>query len=121
MLRDILDGLFHIAKADGIVHEREMAFLSDVAAIFGITDTQFDRIKARHVHQGEGDPWDVLGIAPDTPFKQAQQHYRMLVRDNHPDTMMARGVPREFAGIAHDRIAAINAAWDAIEPELKRQ
>ena len=27
VLEDVLDGLFHIAKADGLIHEKEMAFL----------------------------------------------------------------------------------------------
>ncbi len=31
MLEDILDGLFHIAKADGLVHEREGLFLHRIA------------------------------------------------------------------------------------------
>lgn len=121
ILRDILDGLFHIAKADGLVHEKELAFLGDVANIFGITEGEFDRIRARHVDIGLGDPWAIVGIAPDTPYEQARSRYRELVRDNHPDTMAARGVPAEFHAIAHERIAAINAAWDQIEPELKRR
>ncbi|MEQ8401666.1 MAG: DnaJ family molecular chaperone [Roseitalea porphyridii] len=121
MLRDILDGLFHIAKADGLVHEKELAFLSDVAAIFGITEAEFDRIRARHVDVGDGDPWRILGIDAATDYADARRRYRELVRDNHPDTMAARGVPAEFHAIAHERIAAINAAWDRVEPELRRR
>lgn len=121
MLRDILDGLFHIAKADGLVHEKELAFLSDVAAIFGITEAEFDRIRARHVDIGDGDPWRILGLEPGTAYADARRRYRDLVRDNHPDTMAARGVPAEFHAIAHERIAAINAAWDRVESELRRR
>lgn len=119
MLRDILDGLFHIAKADGIIHDRELAFLTDVATIFGISDAEFDRVVARHVDAGEADPWRILGLTPGTFFEDARRRYRDLVRENHPDAMAARGVPAEFHAIAHDRIAAINAAWDQVEPELK--
>lgn len=121
MLRDILDGLFHIAKADGVVHDRELEFLTDVAAIFSITDKEFDRVLARHVDSGKSDPWRILGLTPQTSFDDARRRYRDLVRDNHPDTMAARGIPAEFHAIAHDRIAAINAAWDQVEPELKRR
>lgn len=120
ILRDILDGLFHIAKADGVIHDKEMAFLEDVAAIFGIGAAELDRIKARHIDGGASDPWRVLGMTPQTPFDEARARYRELVRDNHPDTMAARGVPAEFQSIAHDRIASINAAWDLVEPELNR-
>jgi DnaJ like chaperone protein len=41
----------------------------------------------------------------------------MLVRENHPDRMIARGVPKEFLAIANDRLAAINRAWDNIKRE----
>jgi DnaJ like chaperone protein len=34
MLEDILDGLFHIAAADGVVHEREVGFLRRISEIF---------------------------------------------------------------------------------------
>ena len=121
ILRDILDGLFHIAKADGVIHDKEIAFLEDVAAIFGIGLAELDRIKARHIDAGEADPWRILGLTPNTPYGEARARYRELVRDNHPDTMAARGIPAEFQAIAHDRIAAINAAWDLVEPELKLQ
>lgn len=120
-MRDILDGLFHIAKADGVIHEAELAFLTDVAAIFDISDIEFDRILARHVDQGDRDPWRILGLSPDVSHKVAKAHYLSLVKDNHPDAMAARDVPAEFLGIAHDRIAAINAAWEQVEPELKQR
>ena len=32
---------------------------------------------------------------------------------------MARGVPEEFIAIANQRIAAINAAWEKVEKDLK--
>ncbi len=121
ILRDILDGLFHIAKADGMIHENEMAFLGDVAEIFGVTDAAFERIAARHVDRGRSDPWRILGLSPEMDYHVARSRYLELVRDNHPDAMVARGVPEEFVGIAHDRMAAITTAWAAIEPDLARK
>ena len=120
VLRDIIDGLFHIAKADGLIHENEMAFLGDVAEIFGLSDAEFERIIARHVDRGRDDPWRILGLSPGTSHEAARARYRELVREYHPDAMIARGVPEEFAGIAHERMAAITGAWAAIEPELAR-
>ena len=35
--------------------------------------------------------------------------------ENHPDRLIARGVPEEFVRIANDRLAAINSAWERIE------
>lgn len=115
MLEDILDGLFHIAKADGYIHERELAFLGDVAEIFEIDSGHFERILARHTFGGDSDPYLVLGIPADLPFDEVRRAYRKLVAENHPDRLIARGVPEEFVAIATTRLAAINAAFEMIE------
>lgn len=61
------------------------------------------------------DPYAVLGVTRDTPFEAVRRRYRELVAENHPDRLIARGVPEEFLAIANDRAAAINAAYEAIE------
>jgi len=40
-LCDLMEGLFHIAMADGFYHPNENKFLEDVSRIFGQTDAQF--------------------------------------------------------------------------------
>ena len=119
MLEDILDGLFFIARADGLVHEREVDFLRRVAEIFEIDENHFDRVLARHAH-GENDPWRVLGLDRGTAFDVVRAHYRRLVTENHPDRLIARGLPEEFIAIASDRLAAINRAYETIEKSRQR-
>lgn len=119
MLEDIIDGLFHIAKADGVLHEREGRFLRRTAEIFKIDEAHYQRILARHLDLGEADPYTVLGIERDAPFHEVRKHYRKLVANNHPDKLIARGLPQEFIAIATTRIAAINAAYELIERGLK--
>src|SRR6476646_4193906 len=46
LLEDVLEGLFHIALADGVFHPNEEKFLAEVAERFGFTDTEFSYIKA---------------------------------------------------------------------------
>lgn len=117
ILEDILDGLFHIAEADGIIHEDELLFLEEVGRIFGFEDDAFAAVKARHVKGGESDPYQVLGADPCWSNFEIRRHYRTLVRENHPDQLIARGVPPEFVRIANDKMAAINAAYDALQKE----
>ncbi|MBX3576811.1 MAG: DnaJ family molecular chaperone [Rhizobiaceae bacterium] len=119
MLTDILDGLFHIAKADGVLHEREGRFLYRIAQIFEIDEMRYQAILARHVSVGATDPYVVLGIERGRPFEEVKRHYRRLVAENHPDRVIARGLPEEFVAIATTRIAAINAAFDLIERGIK--
>ncbi len=119
ILEDVLDGLFHVAKADGAIHDRELEFLRAVSSIFGFDEVRFGRILARHALRPGSDPWAVLGIGRDEPLEAVRKRYRELVRENHPDRLVAHGLPAEFMAIAHDRIAAINEAWSAIERILK--
>jgi DnaJ like chaperone protein len=119
MLTEILDGLFYIATADGVLHEREGDFLRRIAEIFKIDDTHYRSILARHVNLGDADPYLVLGIERGLPFEEVRRHYRQLVADNHPDRLIARGVPEEFIAVATARLAAINAAYETIERGLR--
>jgi len=114
ILRDVMDGLFHIAKADGAIHELELAFVEDVANIFEMEARVFDGIRLRHVNPKEGDPYIILGADPDWSIEALKKHHRKLVVENHPDRMIARGVPEEFLKIANDRLASINQAWEHI-------
>ncbi len=117
LLEDILDGLFEIAKADGVFHPGEAQFLERVADIFGFTPNEYRRIRAAHIGPDKGDPYVVLGVAYDAGDDEVKATYRLLVRENHPDRLIARGVPEEFIRLATDKLAAINNAYGLIERE----
>jgi DnaJ like chaperone protein len=119
LLEDVLEGLFHIAKADEVLHPREEQFLAGVAKRFGMTDTEFAYIKARHVIGAKRTPYDVLGVKSSVSNEELKSHYRRLVAENHPDKLIARGLPKEFVSIATKKIAAINEAYDQIAKERK--
>jgi len=114
MLEDILDGLFHIATADGVVTDGELEYLANVARLFHFTARDFDRIKARHVPPGKEDPYVVLGIDPNVSDEDLRRHYRKLVRAGHPDRHIAAGMPAEMVRIATERLARINAAYETV-------
>lgn len=119
ILEDILDGLFHIAKADGVLHEREHLFLHRIAEIFQISEDHYHSIVARHLDLGEADPYVVLGVARNKSFDEIRTVYRKLVAENHPDRLIGRGMPEEFIAIATRRLSAINAAFEFIERERR--
>jgi DnaJ like chaperone protein len=117
VLEELLDGLFHIAKADGHVPDTEIEYLSGVAAAFGFDDAKFARIRASHLGADKSDPFVVLGVAHDAPNADIKAAYRKLVRDNHPDRLIAKGMPKEFIDIATDKLAAINSAYERVARE----
>ncbi|ODA69031.1 DnaJ-like protein DjlA [Methyloligella halotolerans] len=119
LLEDVLEGLFHIAKADSAVHPREENFLRQVAKRFGFSESHFDYIRARHVVAERRNPYEVLGVDPSIGNDALKAHYRKLVSDNHPDKLLARGVPPEFINIATEKLAAINESYDAIAKERR--
>ncbi|MEM1074476.1 MAG: molecular chaperone DjiA [Pseudomonadota bacterium] len=113
-LRDLLEGLFHIAMADGFYHPNENAFLEKVAEIFGVPDADFGALRMRFAPDAPQDPYTVLGVTRDMSNEDLRRAYRRLVRENHPDAMIARGVPEEALRLAQKRMADINRAWDKI-------
>ncbi len=117
ILRDVLDGLFHIAKADGIIHPNEEAFLIEVSRRFGFSETEFKYTMARHIEISERCPYDVLEVSREISDPELKRHYRKLVIENHPDKLISRGVPEEFVKLATDKLASINEAYDEIARE----
>ena len=114
-LEHVLDGLFFIATADGMVHEAELDYLRDVSSIFGFDEARFEQIAAQHVMLEEGvDPYAVLGLSPDAPPEEVRRVYRSLVAEHHPDRLIAKGVPEDLIDVATARMASINLAYQAI-------
>ena len=116
-LSDLLEGLFHIAMADGFYHPNENAFLQRVAEIFDVPNAEFSAMRARFVPDAPVDPYTILGLAPGTDIEAARSAWRKLVRENHPDAMIARGVPPEAIRLAERRMVDINRAWEEISSQ----
>lgn len=114
LLEELLAGLFHIARADGPLNAPELRFLNRIAAIFGLDAAQFARVRDRFLPSPQADPYQVLGLTPNVSDAEIKQTYRRLIRENHPDTLIARGLPREMVPQATEKMAAINAAYDLV-------
>jgi DnaJ like chaperone protein len=119
LLEDVLDGLFHIASADGVVGENELTYLAQVAEHFGFSELEFRRIKATNLGPDADDPYAILGLLPGADAEEVRQAWRRLAAENHPDRMMQRGAPAEFVAIAREKTAAINAAYARIREEMR--
>ena len=117
LLEGVLDGLFMIATADGVVTEDELVYLETVSEAFGFSETTFRRIKASHLGPDHDDPYHILGVTHDAEFETIRRAYRKLMAENHPDTLTARGAPREFELAAHDKAAAITGAYARIRAQ----
>jgi DnaJ like chaperone protein len=117
VLEDLLGGLFHIALADGLVCSAEDEYLREVARHFGFDAADYARIRALHdgpQQDAPEDPYAILGVLPGTATGAIREAYHRLVRESHPDLVIAQGLPPECVALATARIARINAAYDQI-------
>ncbi|MAP94807.1 MAG: molecular chaperone DjlA [Ponticaulis sp.] len=117
LLEGVMDGLFYIAGADGVVTLDEMIYLQKVSDIFGFSEADFRRIKASHLGSDPDDPYEVLGVSHAADFNTIRVAYRRLMADNHPDRVVANGAPREFEERANHKAAAITGAYAKIRAE----
>lgn len=118
--RAVLECLFHIAAADGVLHPAEDRFLRSVADIFGFAEQEYCCVR-RGFFTDAASPYQVLGVDPAISDEDLKARYRQLAREHHPDKLVASGVPPEFLVAADRRFARINAAYENIQKERGRK
>ena len=114
VLEELLDALFMIARDDQIMHPAEVSFLKEISRIFGFDDAVFERIRAGHAGADAADPYAILGGPHDSSDDKVHTAWRKLIRENHPDMLIAQGMPEDFVAVATEKMKVINAAWDKI-------
>lgn len=117
VLEDLLAGLMHIARADRVVHPAEITFLKSVAEIFGIDADAYRRLHATYLGPDHEDPYTVLGLDTTASDADVKAAYRRLIKANHPDRVIAQGLPEEFVELANEKLAKINGAYDQVARE----
>jgi len=116
VMEELLGALYQIARADGALHPAEIAFLNDIARIFGLPPEAINRLHAQYERSSgdEADPYVVLGVAPDASDDDIRAAWRKLSREHHPDVLMSQGMPEEFVAQANEKMATINNAYDRV-------
>ncbi len=118
VLEEVLDVLFLIAEQDGGIKPNELAFLEAVAIEMGLSAGSFARIRAGRGGEDGDMPHAVLGVAVDADRQTIQAAWRSLVRELHPDRLMAHGMPEAFIAVAQKRLVAVNLAYVALTRPL---
>ncbi len=123
VLEEVLTGLFLIAAADNAgLSQAEVVFLQRVATIFGFSAGDFARIAARSGVQLPNQPntkasensFAILGVREDATNDEIKTAYRALIREHHPDKLVAAGLPPEFIAVANEKMKRINVAYDEV-------
>jgi DnaJ like chaperone protein len=119
VLERLVDGLFHVAEADGAVTGDELDFLERVAQLVGLSPLSFRRLRTKHLGAPADDPYRVLGVEPDAPDEAIRAAWKRALSEHHPDRAAGQGAGRDLIAAAERKASAINAAFDAVLRERR--
>jgi DnaJ like chaperone protein len=120
VLEEVLASLFAVARADGPLNPAEERFLAAVRSRFGLSERAWENARSGatgRIEPAGPDPYAVLGVSRSASNEEIRAAWRQLMRENHPDTLAARGVPPHFIEAATRRVSEFNAAWNRIKKE----
>ena len=104
-----------------MITDDEEAYLARVAEIFGLSEREYNRLKNAHLGLASDDPYLILGVDEDISDEDLKRAYRRSAAANHPDMMVAKGVPPELMGLANYKMAMINRAYAQIREERRKR
>jgi len=58
--------------------------------------------------------YEVLGIGPDASDADVKKAYRRLMNQNHPDKLVAKGLPESMMKVAEEKTRQVRAAYERI-------
>jgi DnaJ like chaperone protein len=119
VLEQVLAGLHHIARADGPINGAEADFLARVAHCFGLDLDTAQRAGRGVFSSSTDDAYAVLGLDRKAGNDEIKTRWKQLMRENHPDSLSAKGMSAAAIKAASDHVAKINAAYDSIKRERK--
>lgn len=112
--------LFEVAMADGTLHPEEERMLLQAREAFRIPESLYQALHARYVGHarpsslGLAKHYEVLGVPESASLGEIKKAYRQKAAEYHPDKIESKGLPPEFIKFANDKLAEINAAYEAI-------
>ena len=116
ILLSFVDLLFRVVAADGTFHPAEESALKSITRIFGISDEQYNNLKAAYFDDLDK-YYGVLNCNPESSNEEIKSNYKKLVKDFHPDTIVSKGLPEEFTDFAAKRFHGIQEAYETIRKE----
>ncbi|WP_457913482.1 co-chaperone DjlA [Candidatus Gillettellia adelgis] len=136
LIRVFLEIQFQAAFADGSLHPNERKILHVIAEELGISRAQFNQIlsmiqsgrqfgsQSATSQQTKNQPtledaYKVLGVNSHDNAVVIKRAYRKLMSENHPDKLVAKGLPLQMMEIAKQKAQEIQAAYDLIKHETR--
>lgn len=125
----------HAAMADGVMHPAELDLVQRICGALGISQFELNQyiqfINAQQRFRGGAGAggagprparqdelaaaYQTLGVAASATDAEIKTAYRRLMKENHPDKLVARGLPENMVKLAQEKVQQINVAYDLIK------
>jgi DnaJ like chaperone protein len=116
MLDLMIDILLRVSIADSILSQSEEKLILSAVSIFNFSDDKYRKLKSKYIQDVEK-YYAVLGCDKNDSIEHIKKQYRRLVSDYHPDKIVSKGLPEEFAKFASDKFREIQSAYEVIKKE----
>lgn len=114
MREEILRRLLQLANCDAPMNAAELELLASVSRVWGMDKEAFRAQVNRFMVAQTASPYEILRVSKRASMDEVRARYLEQVRVLHPDQYMAAGASTETVAILNDRLAAVNAAFEAI-------
>lgn len=128
LLRMFVGFQLQAAYADGGISVAEENLLLRICGQLKISRFDYERLKiqiqaqqrfqghARNIIQKNSlhDAYGVLGLTPSASKAEVKKAYRRLMSQNHPDKLVAKGLPEEMMVLAKEKTQKISKAYETI-------
>lgn len=104
--------LFGISKADGHVHDDELAMISSIAGYLGVNTADFNSLKAMYFKDTTSD-YKILEVEPGVTDEEVRKAYRKMAVKFHPDKVAALGDEVQHA--AKEKFQKVQEAYENIK------
>lgn len=142
LIRMFLEIQIQEALADGSMDSKEERLLLHMCGQLRVSHFDYERLKMRvlaqqrfynrdyqdqYKHQQPyrpeqsslQDAYEVLGLTQSASDEEVKKAYRRLMSQNHPDKLVAKGLPEEMMKLAKEKTQKITKAYEAIQQARK--
>ena len=148
LIRMFLEIQIQEALADGALDNKEEQLLLHICGQLRVSHFDYERLKIRvqaqqrfnqdYHYQQQGrqnqhqrqqpyrreqsslkDAYGVLGLTPAASDDEVKRAYRRLMSQNHPDKLVAKGLPEEMMKLAKEKTQKITKAYETIQQAKK--
>jgi len=106
--------LYGISRADGNIHEKEIALIDQISYWINITIADQKSIKSMFIANQDA-AYQVLEIDKSASNDEVKKAYRKMAMKYHPDKVSHLG--EEFKIIAEDKFRKVKDAYDTIKKQ----